>query len=397
MGWKATPNWNGPTIPVTPVPNRRFFPLDQKLQLRADHWSEGAARVATHQGLQAKSFALAAQAYTEAVGGSISGDSLQRITEGWGSQVQDRRQAEAERANLPGQREESPRARRVPESRPIAGAANLSTDGAMVLVRAEGWKEVKLVAVSAVTVKTAGERARHTPRPSRRAGDPLVALSDHSYQAGLWEADTMALHQYAEGLRRGLDQAAPLSSVNDGARWIERITDLNFAHATQVVDWSHASQRLWLVANTVLGDQSPAARAWAGTQLDDLWQGEVVAVKQNLVALDLDRAAWPAEVREAPGYFEHNQARMRYADFRAAGVPTPAPTAEQVRVGSGTVESAATTVVHHTCTCRRCKCRLRRPGRGWNRDNAQAMLAGLSELHSGRFAQAWQASLPNAQ
>ena len=144
------------------------------------HWSEGAARVATQQGLQGKSFALAAQGYTDAVGGSLSADSLQRITEGWGAQVQDQRQAEADRANLPGQREESPQARRVPESRPIAGAANLSTDGAMVLVRGEGWKEVKLVAVSAVTVKTAGERAVQTPRPSRRAEDALVELSDHS-------------------------------------------------------------------------------------------------------------------------------------------------------------------------------------------------------------------------
>ena len=334
--------------------------------------------MATHQGLQGKSFALAAQAYAEAVGGSMSGDSLQRITEGWGTQVKDRRQAEAERASQPGQRDESPRARRVPESRPMAGAANLSTDGAMVLVRDEGWKEVKVVAVSAVTVKTAGERALQTPRPSRRAEDPLVELSDHSYQAGLWDADTMAVHQYAEGLRRGLDHALPLSSVNDGARWIERITGLNFAHATQVVDWSHASQRLWLVANTVWGDQSPAARAWVAPQLDRLWQGEVAGVTQTLAELDLQRETWPAEVREAPGYFEHNQPRMRYADFRAAGIP----------IGSGTVESAANTVVHH---------RLRRPGRGWKRENAQAMLAGLSELHSGRFDEAWQASLPNAQ
>ena len=63
---------------------RRFFPLDQKLKLRPDHWSEGAARVATRQGLQAKSFALAAESYREAVGGSMSPDSLRRLTEGWG-------------------------------------------------------------------------------------------------------------------------------------------------------------------------------------------------------------------------------------------------------------------------------------------------------------------------
>jgi hypothetical protein len=61
------------------------------LQLRPDHWSEGAARVATRQGLQAKSFALAAESYREAVGGSMSPDSLRRVTEGWGEVVAGRR------------------------------------------------------------------------------------------------------------------------------------------------------------------------------------------------------------------------------------------------------------------------------------------------------------------
>jgi hypothetical protein len=57
---------------------------------------------------------------------------------------------------------------------------------------------------------------------------------------------------------------------------------------------------------------------------------------------------------------------MRYAHRRHQGYP----------ISSGTVESAANMVVHH---------RLRRPGRGWFRISGQAMLAGLGELHSGRF------------
>jgi hypothetical protein len=36
--------------------------------------------------------------------------------------------------------------------------------------------------------------------------------------------------------------------------------------------------------------------------------------------------------------------------------------------------------------------RLRLPGRGWTRDNANSMLAGLCELNSGRFICAWQHS-----
>ena len=172
---------------------RRFFPQDKKLKLRADHWSEGAARVATRQGLQTQSFELAAAAYSDAVGGGMSRDSLRRITEGWGQQVEQQRQATAQRANAPGQVGESPCERRVTAVAPIRGQANISTDGGMVLVRGEGWKEVKLTAISEVEVQAAETRAAPAERPSRRQADPVVLLKRHSYQAGLWDADTMAL------------------------------------------------------------------------------------------------------------------------------------------------------------------------------------------------------------
>lgn len=353
---------------------KRFFPLDKKLRLRADHWSEGAARVATRQGLQTQSFDLAAAAYSDAVGGAISPDSLRRITEGWGQQVGQRRQATAQRANAPAQVGESPRERRVAEVAPIRGQANISTDGGMILVRGEGWKEVKLTAISEVEVQDAETRVAQADRPSRREADPVVLLKRHSYQAGLWDADTMACYQYSEGLRRGIDHCQRLSSVNDGAPWIERIANLNFSNAVQIVDWSHASQRLWKVSKAVLGEQTAQGKQWVEQQLDYLWNGRVHQVVTILEAMDLALGAWPDEVRQAPGYFKSNQLRMHYDRFRAEGYP----------IGSGTVESGINTVVHH---------RMRRPGRGWQRDNAQAMLAGLSELHGARFEHAWCATL----
>ena len=104
--------------------------------------------------------------------------------------------------------------------------------------------------------------------------------------------------------------------------------------------------------------------------MDYLWHDQVAAVVTAWVDLDLQQPQWPALVQEAPDYFGTNQERMRYGFFRTQGYP----------IGSGTVESTANTVVHH---------RRRRPGRGWARTNGQAMLAGLSELHSGRFEYAW--------
>lgn len=328
-------------------------------------------------GLQSKSFDQAAASFTDAVGQSISGDSVERITEGWGRQVEARRAAEAEQANAPAQRGEGPTTRRLAEQDPITGAANISTDGGMTLIRGERWKEVKLTTISEVEVRPAEERPTQEGGSSRRTGDPVVRLKGHSYQAGLWDADTMALYQYAEGLRRGIDQCQQLSSVNDGAPWIERITSLNFPAATQIVDWSHAEGKLWTVGKAVFGEQSAQGRGWVEAQLDLLWCGEVHQVEAALRRLNLDQKRWPDEVRQAPGYFEGNRQRMRYDEFRAKGYP----------IGSGTVESGINTVVHH---------RMKRPGQGWNRSNAQAMLAGLAELHSGRFERTWQATLPRA-
>jgi hypothetical protein len=333
--------------------------------------------VATRLGLQSKSFDLAAASYTDAVGQSISGDSVERITEGWGRQIEAQREAEAERANAPAQRGESPTARRVAEQDPIAGAANISTDGGMVLIRGEGWKEVKLTAISEVEVRPARERPAQEGRASRRAADPIATLKEHSYQVGLWDADTMALHQYAEGLRRAIDRCQRLSSVNDGAPWIERITSLNFPAAIQIVDWSHAEGRLWKVSKAVFGEQSPEGRGWVEERLDHLWGGDVQKVEAALQVLNLDQERWPDEVRQAAGYFAGNRKRMRYDEFRAQGYP----------IGSGTVESGINTVVHH---------RMKRPGQGWERSNSQAMLAALGELHSGRFERTWQATLPRA-
>jgi len=255
---------------------------------------------------------------------------------------------------------------------PIAAHASVSTDGAMVFIRSEGWTEVKIAAISEVRVDDAGARTPDPARPSRRDHDALVILSRHSYQAGLWDADTFAPYQYAEGLRRGLDHCQLVTSTNDGAPWIDRVTRLNFPEAPQIIDWSHAAEHVWTVAHAVQGAQTPAAQRWAEAQLDALWSGQVATVVQTLDHLHLDQASYPPPVQQAPDYFRLRQKQMQYDHFRAKGWP----------IGSGVVESAANTVVHH---------RMKRPGRGWKRECAQAMLAALCELHSRRFDRAWQA------
>jgi len=93
----------------------------------------------------------------------MSRDSLRRITEGWGQRVEEQRQEVAERANLPAQRGETPQERRLVEVKPITGQANVSTDGGMMFVREEGWKEVKLTTISEVEIRPAAIKAAERP------------------------------------------------------------------------------------------------------------------------------------------------------------------------------------------------------------------------------------------
>lgn len=307
------------------------------------------------------------------MGGGISAESVRQITEGWGAACEAKREREAEVVNAPAQRGERPGETRLAAIDPLAQQANVSSDGAKLLIRGEGWKEVKMTAISAVEVLAAGERALASERPSRRAADPLVKLTRHSYQAGLWDVEGFRRQQHAEGVRRGLEQCAPLSSVNDAAEWIEHATRENFPAAIQIIDWSHVEERLGAVAAGALGTDSAAAHAWTAARLDRLWQGKPQAVLSALRPLKTKapRAA-KAQVQDNIVYFQNQRARMHYDEYRAAGLP----------LGSGTVESAATTLVH---------LRLKRPGRGWCRDNAQSMLAALSELNSDRFDLTWRA------
>ncbi|MGC1375238.1 MAG: hypothetical protein WA821_03390 [Anaerolineales bacterium] len=331
--------------------------------MRTDHWSAGAARVAARQGLQTKSFDKAAEAYSDATGGSMSGDSLRRVTQGYGRAIEEQRMAEAEKVydiKAPQSAQQV-----VTVTAPIQGQANISTDGGMILLRAEGWKEFKISVVSEVKVKTVNPNLQET------TPDLNISLVRHSYQAGLWDADQMGQHQYLEGTRRQVEICLRLGSANDGAVWIDRITTTNYPQAVQSIDWAHSKERLGNVAKAAFGEGSSQAKQWFDKQVELLWHGRVEDVVIALYALDWNIITCLDDIRNSPDYFHARKSKMDYARFRQEGYP----------IGSGTVESGVNTVVHH---------RMKRQGRGWKRQNAQAMLAALSELHSGRFQAAWQ-------
>ena len=294
----------------------------------------------------------------------MSKGTLRRITQKWGQACVTRGAADVSQAYDLTLSD----AQAVEAVDTITEQASLSTDGGMVLIRDEGWKEVKLVSVSAVRPKRENEKGTHPDGRRYAPWEPQMTLERHSYQAILGTADEVEPYQYLEGCRRGLPTCRRKSAVSDAAVWIERITTTNFAGVKQIVDWFHAAERLWGVGKACLPPDQQ--KAWVHSRQDELWAGDVEKVVAALESVSIPAHAHE-DIGDTPGYFARHKERMRYHQYRVAGYP----------IGSGTIESAVNIVVHH---------RLKRQGRGWTRPNAQAMLAALAELHSQRFDWAWQ-------
>jgi hypothetical protein len=329
-----------------------FSPLDEALQLGDASWSPATVRQALRLGVEIPSYRRAADAFEELTHLPLSKSALQRLVNRYGQLLVNQQAEEAEAMVRVPSQEEAVVWRKLPE--PDSEIMNVSSDGVLLRLRQEGWKEVKTVVISAVE-----------PVVNPSTGEVEVELTHHSYRAGLWEAATFANHLWAEACQRGLEKANLVVSVNDGAAWIWAIVFMCFARCVQILDWWHAVQYLWTIAGVALGEGTPQAAAWVNQQKHLLAQSNLRQVLHNVRHLYPRGQPLPDPVRKAILYFFHNRWRMRYHEFRHAGLP----------IGSGTVESACKLVVQQ---------RMKQAGMQWSRSGAQAMLALRCALLSHR-------------
>jgi len=310
--------------------------------------ASNALRVA----VEIPSFNRAAALLSTLSGISISKSSLQRLVEEYGGQQVKREQKEAEAMSAVPAKEEEVVWRGQPE--PASETMSVSSDGVLIYVREEGWKEVKLVSISAVEQEK-----------DEKTGEMEVKLTEHSYRAGLWDAKTFTNHHWAEACRRGLEKAKQVVCVSDGAIWIWMMVFICFPLRIEILDWWHAIEYVWKAANEIFTDTA-AATAWVGEQKRLLRTQGLRSVLHAVRDKFPRHHELPEPVRQAITYFFRNRHRMHYDQYREAGLP----------IGSGTVESAAKTVV---------QARMKQAGMRWSREGAQAMLSLRCLLLSNRW------------
>jgi hypothetical protein len=327
------------------------YPLDAVLNIGPGQFSAGLQSGLCRLGA-ALPFEPAAESFTALTGVSISPREAERLTEGRGAGLE----ANQEIQLGPGRwvaGEANPRAE---SAGPGVWAAAL--DAARVRFD-DGWHDVK-----------AGVVFWAEPRRDQ-VGLVGANATAQSYVGEVGPMEQAGARLYGEALRRGIDPAEELVvCLGDGApsNWSQ--FGLHFPKRVEVLDWYHAVEHLWAAGRDRWGEGSAPVQEWVAERKQELWEGRVEAV---LAALKGDQAE-PSAATEVH-YFETNQERMRYAQFRAKGYP----------IGSGTVESACKRVIG---------ARLKQAGMGWTKAGAQAVLSLRAQLLSGRWETMWPFTSP---
>jgi hypothetical protein len=201
-------------------------------------------------------------------------------------------------------------------------------------------------------------------------GYPVRDEDSTSYVGGIENAEEFGPRLYAEAWRRGWARADKKVVLGDGAEWIWNQADLHFPDATQIVDLYHARKHLWDLAAKLYPNDSPAQRRWVMVRKDKLDEGKIEALVRSLRVVAHSHRELAEEIRTAANYFESNQERMRYPEFRKQGL----------FVGSGVIEAGCKTVLG----------RLKQSGMFWTVRGANAIIALRCSQLSGRFEDYWE-------
>lgn len=338
-----------------------FCPRDAALGLEGASLSPGVLRMVGLVGATV-SFAEGHELLRELAGVAVPPKHVERAAEALGREIA----AEERRVVAP-----------PPATAPVAPTLYLGMDGTGVPMRAAELagragkqpdgsaktREVKLCTV------WSAEGRDEEGTPVRDAGSVTYSAAIES--AASRDTDDapseFAARVLREATRRGFDRAPRQAVLGDGAPWIWNVATEHFPHALQIVDRFHAKHHLSDVGKAIYGATSALGRAWSQARHDELDEGRI----DDLRAALAPHAAANDEARKCLGYIDANRDRMRYADFRAAGLCT----------STGVVEAGCKVAIGT---------RLKRTGMHWTVAGADAIIALRCCKLSGRFEDFWE-------
>lgn len=336
-----------------------FFPLDEQLELKDKHYSEGVLKEMTWLSGAVDSFEEAEQVFARIGHLSISDSSIWRRKEEWGEWFKEVEEAERAKANILG-RANSFRERVLGSEKRIG----VSMDGTMVYIRDEGWKELKVGCSFDIDVFPTWDK-------ETQEWEDLAHAVNNRYVAHLGGPERLGQMLWAEAKQRGWEGAKDREAIGDGAPWIWNLVQDHFWDARQAIDWCHALEHLSDVATLLHGEGTSAAKRWYKSAEKALYQGhaERIAHEVNEAAVGYSEEIAKKLEREA-AYLDSHKRRMQYLELREDGFV----------IGSGMVESGG----------KQFKSRFCGAGMRWGRKGIGRLIPIRAAIMSGCFDAMWQ-------
>lgn len=321
-------------------------------------WSESLEREAVWLSAAVGSYELAATILARIGRVTVSPSSIWRMTQAAGRQFRAQEERERQVANGLPELWDPPSRAQVADQR-----MGVALDGAMIHIRDEQWKELKVGVVFDVAVQPTQDTA------SAEVIELAHAVNNH-YAAHLGGPEVMGELLWAQARRCGWEQAQDSVVLGDGAPWIWNQAALHFGRSHQIVDWFHAQQHLQAAAGLLKAEGTPAYKRWLNSRTQQLYQGHAARIAKELEkATPTIPAANREALTRAAAYFRTNHLRMNYLEMREQEWP----------IASGVIESGA----------KQFKARFSGPGMRWSRPGAENLIPIRAAVLSRQFDAQW--------
>jgi len=230
-----------------------------------------------------------------------------------------------------------------------------SPDGTMVNIQGD-WKEAKVGTVFTTQI------------PKRRE-EPQ--REETRYVATMRDADDLGKRMYVEALKLGLSDKTRVVIVADGAHWIWTWAENSLPkERVEIVDFYHASEKLWELSRSVFGEENPKGQGWARRWSRKLYDADARAAISAMRRLRPRSKEGRECLRKTLGYFHYHRRRMCYRDWRRQGY----------FIGSGITESSCKRLVG---------ARFKQAGMRWTREGVQSILQLRLAVLNNRWDYLW--------